>query len=268
MPQLVIIDDTTLLTEFRQYILACPQDDIIEAFVEQLGGKRLSKLVSTTFASSSIPETASPRAAGLRKLILERVTLFLHERQQTSKDVQYNEDWLRKNLAVREVTRIERVRLHKAPFAFSADGPSQQRVLTINKARFVKTSTASAAATAEKGTLLLRVASTLEDDFYEIAAALTRIILSKQKIHDTLLFMTLLQTSLRDLKRRGFNVDRIMNARKAEQEAVEKKQREERAEADLRRVQQAADMEKAAQPRESSMSLLYYRSADKACSIR
>ena len=101
----------------------------------------------------------------------------------------------------------------------------------------------------EKGTLLLRISSTLEDDYYEIAAALTRVILSKQKIHDTLLFMTLLQTSLRDLKRRGFNVDRIMNARRAEQEAIEQKQREQRAEADMRKVQQAAGMEKAAPPR-------------------
>ena len=107
--QLVVIDDTTLLTEFRQHILVCPQDDIIESFVEQLGGKRLSKLVSTTFVSSSIPEKTSFRAAALRKLILERVALFLHDRQQTSKDVTYNEDWLKKNLSVQEVSRIERV---------------------------------------------------------------------------------------------------------------------------------------------------------------
>jgi len=157
----------------------------------------------------------------------QRVALFLHERQQTSKDVRHSEEWLKGHLVVKEVTRIER-----------------QRILTLGQSRFVKTSTASAAATSEKGTLLLRISSNLNDlDYYEVAAALTGIILSKQKIHDTLLFMTLLQTSIRDLKRRGFNVDRIMNARRAEQEAVEQKRREERADADLRRITEQQRLE-------------------------
>lgn len=87
--------------------------------------------------------------------------------------------------------------------------------------------------------MLLRVSANMGTlDFYEVAAALTGHILNKQRIHDTLLFMTLLQTSLRDLKRRGFNVDRIMNARKAEQAALEQKMREERAEQDVRKLQE------------------------------
>ena len=126
----------------------------------------------------------------------------------------------------------------------------------MSQSRFVKKSTAFAAATMEKGTLLLRISSTLEDDCYEIAAALTRLILSKQKIHDTLLFMTLLQTSLRDLKRRGFNVDRIVNARKAEQEAIEQKQREERSEADMLRIQQNAGTNGNGPPRRSLASCM------------
>lgn len=31
---IVVVDDTTLVNDFRDHILACPQDDIIEAFVE------------------------------------------------------------------------------------------------------------------------------------------------------------------------------------------------------------------------------------------
>lgn len=146
--------------------------------------------------------------------------LFLHERSQASKDVRLSEDWLKKNLQVREVTRIER-----------------QRTLVFGPSRIVRSSPASAAATQEKGALLLRVSAAFQDlDYYEVAAALTRLILAKQKIHDTLLFMTLLQTSLRDLKRRGFNVDKIMNARKAEQEVWERKEREARLEAERQRI--------------------------------
>lgn len=69
--EVVIIDDTTTLNDFRENILACPQDDLVEAFVEQLGGKRISRLVTTNYSSSPVPEAASPRATGLRKLILE-----------------------------------------------------------------------------------------------------------------------------------------------------------------------------------------------------
>lgn len=68
---IVIIDDTTTLNDFREYILACPQDDLVEAFVEQLGGRRISRLVTTNYSSSPVPEKASARAESLRKLILE-----------------------------------------------------------------------------------------------------------------------------------------------------------------------------------------------------
>ena len=69
--EIVIIDDTTSLNDFREYILSCPQDDLIEAFVEQLGGRRISKLVNTNFSSTVVPEASSPRSVSLRKLVLE-----------------------------------------------------------------------------------------------------------------------------------------------------------------------------------------------------
>lgn len=150
----------------------------------------------------------------------QRVVLFLHERPQAGKDVRLSEDWLKRNLNVRDVTRIER-----------------KRTLLLGPSRIVRSSPASAAATQEKGSLLLRISAGFQDlDYYEVAAALTGLILAKQKIHDTLLFMTLLQTSLRDLKRRGFNVDRIMNARKIEQEALEQKERDARMEAERQKI--------------------------------
>lgn len=31
---IVVVDDTTLINDFREHILTCPQDDMIEAFVE------------------------------------------------------------------------------------------------------------------------------------------------------------------------------------------------------------------------------------------
>ena len=60
--------------DFSSHIISAPQDDLIEAFVEQLGGKRISKLVTTSYTSSTVPEKASQRALTLRQLILEVLT--------------------------------------------------------------------------------------------------------------------------------------------------------------------------------------------------
>ena len=45
--------------------------------------------------------------------------------------------------------------------------------------------------------------------------------------------MTILSTSLKNLARRGFNVERILSARKAEREAADERMRQERAQAQL-----------------------------------
>lgn len=178
----------------------------------------------------------------------QRAALFLHERQQTSKDVRFNEDWLKTHLIVKEVANIERVRPQIETFRLT-DVCEQQRILTLGVSRHVKTSPASAAATLGGSQLLLRVSSNMDSlDYYEVAASLTGLILNKQRIHDTLLFLTLLQTSLKDLKRRGFNVDRIMNSRKAEQEAQLQKERENRAQADLQRLREQEQTRKAVRP--------------------
>lgn len=54
--------------------------------------------------------------------------------------------------------------------------------------------------------------------------------------------MTILSTTLKNLKRRGFNVDRILNARKAEREAADQRMREERAQAQLKAAQALASL--------------------------
>ena len=54
-----------------------------------------------------------------------------------------------------------------------------------------------------------------------------KLVLTRQRNNDSLLFMTVLSTPLKQLKRRGYNVDRIINSRKAEREAADQRLREE-----------------------------------------
>ncbi len=67
--------------------------------------------------------------------------------------------------------------------------------------------------------------------------------------------MTLLSTSLRNLKRRGFHVDKILSQRKAEREAAEAKMREERLEAEERAAEEKATDAKLADWRKQVLSV-------------
>lgn len=104
-----------------------------------------------------------------------------------------------------------------------------------------------ASATAEltsNNDLLLYFTSSGIDDWFEVAVALCRFILSKQRVNDALLLMTLLSTPLKVLQRRGFDTSRILNSRKAER----RKQMEQQRDAGLQ-----AELAKPAQPSESDV---------------
>lgn len=52
---------------FQNDILACPQEDSIEAFAEALGASRISQLVTEHYRSIGEPDMGSKRAAELRR---------------------------------------------------------------------------------------------------------------------------------------------------------------------------------------------------------
>ncbi len=62
---------------------------------------------------------------------------------------------------------------------------------------------ASAMASLTQGRLVLHIAGNMEVDWFEVAFALTKHLLTRQKLPDVLLYMNVLSTSLRNLKRRG-----------------------------------------------------------------
>lgn len=226
--ELVIVDDAHSAMLFGSTIVACPQEDALESIAETLGAKKLSALVSERYRSQGdLGETA--RCAEVRRrewstlsseifeltcdgaVLVERTFLFLAERQQTSRnqnDLLHNPEWIKTHLVVREVQCV----LPSCPFAFVPDlSRSLELILTLTLPHLVKRHAGQATAFAQKapgknGGITLFIANSNELDYYEVAQGICRCILSRQRPNDALLLTTILSTSLKTLKRRGFNV--------------------------------------------------------------
>lgn len=171
------------------------------------------------------------RALEIKALVLERTPLFLFERKQMGRsEIKHDIDWLKQSLEVVEV---------------DGEGLKLTRILTFNQLRESNVQKSSAMAAMRNGKLILYLAMNLEIDWFEVADSISKFLLSRARLQEVLLFMNLLSTSLRNLKRRGFHVDKILAQRKAERNAAETAAREERVQSELRALEmkgKAADV--------------------------
>lgn len=95
--------------------------------------------------------------------------------------------------------------------------------------------------------IVLTLAMGMEPDFYDVSNALCTVLLKQPKIDDILMLESILRTPLMSLKKRGFNVDRILNAQREEHlrlKAEAQKEREREAEA-MAKAQSIAQSPKA-----------------------
>ncbi|GAA5899994.1 hypothetical protein JCM6882_007020 [Rhodosporidiobolus microsporus] len=220
---LAVNDEPAAFAVFQSDILACPQEDALEALAEQLGAHRISKLITEHYRTTGEADSGSKRATEMKRTVAERTFLFLSERRQQygKGELKHEPDWINKHLRVFEVRSIELVR-------------------TLNSPQGLKKTSAVASACAKaasNGDIELFVSQSIETDYFEVAMGLCKLLLSKLRPNDALLLLTILQTTLKNLKRRGFQVDRLINARKAEREAAEQRMREERLQAQLKAAQ-------------------------------
>lgn len=221
--EVVIVDDATSHMLFATELFVAPHEDLIEGLAEGLGAPRLSRLVEERYVAAGQIITDSSLCEEIKAIILERTPLFIFEKKQTAKnEIQRDGDWLKNNLQVVEVDG-RGLRLTR-----------QLRFGTLNVSNEQKS---SAMANLNKGKLVLYMASNLETDWFEVAMALSKHLLTRQRLQEVLLYMTLLSTSLRNLKRRGFHVDKILSQRKADRELAERQIRETRARAALEEAQ-------------------------------
>lgn len=202
--EIVIADDTYAHQAFGESLFAAPQEDVLEAFYLRLGSKRLSSLVKEEYQRTS--EFKHSAVAGdTRALILERLPLFLHEHTHARTRVPYS--WLTSNVnfVVRTYGKLSVTK----SLAFGSISRSQ------------KQDASAVAHRTGQGPIELWIAGNSQVDMYEVATSLNRILFDSPKANDSLLLMTIFSTDLKALKRRGYNVDRILRQQKAESQATE-----------------------------------------------
>ncbi|OCH90810.1 hypothetical protein OBBRIDRAFT_834709 [Obba rivulosa] len=205
--KVVIVDDPNALQLFGEVVYTAPQEDLLEGFYSELGSKRLSALIREEYRTGS--EVRGARGAQeIRSLILERLPLFLHEHTHARTRIAFT--WLNneKNFIVKTFSKIIVV---KTLFG------------DIRAARNQDV-TATARRQGSNGPVELWLSGVDQVDI--VATSMCRILFDSPKINDSLLFMTILSTDLRALKRRGYNVDRILRQQQLDREAAQASARE------------------------------------------
>lgn len=132
--------------------------------------------------------------------ILERAKLFLHEVRR--EETKHNYQWLQKHLTTNVVTSIE-----------------LKRTL-VAKPSIRHTEKLSAACEPQNGRHVLFITGG-KLNMYQISVAICRIILERPSQSHMITFEQFLSLSLVDLKRRGYNVDRILRLKAVEQRIAE-----------------------------------------------
>ncbi|WVW83952.1 hypothetical protein I302_105975 [Kwoniella bestiolae CBS 10118] len=195
-----VVDSVTMLQYFGQYILAAPEEHILEEFYHSLGARQLSSYVRRQYISDNPSTSPSDHAVALRRHVLERLTIFLAEARRKQSD--YSSDQLSKegNFTISEVREL------KVKYTYKNGRNEHHHYETLY-------------ATASRGrgkAIILTISTTAQMDDYDIASALCDILLKSPKADDALLLYSILSTPLMALKKRGFNVDRILNQQKEE----------------------------------------------------
>ncbi|KIL68939.1 hypothetical protein M378DRAFT_21839 [Amanita muscaria Koide BX008] len=197
--EIVIADDTQSLRVFGESLFMAPQEDLLEELYHRLGAQRLSLLVKEDYHHGAELETAT-LTNKIRSLILERLPLFLHERSASQLKLSFYSLSSDKSFVVKTFR-----------------GLYITKSLVLGSLRLSQKQDASAVAfRVPNGTACLWLSNIADLDMYEIAIGLTRLMLEKPNANDALLLTTILSTDLALLKKRGFNVERILKRRAAE----------------------------------------------------
>ncbi|EPQ50301.1 hypothetical protein GLOTRDRAFT_82416 [Gloeophyllum trabeum ATCC 11539] len=201
--QIIVADEINSYRLFGESIFTAPQEDLLEEFYLDLGCPRLSRLVREDYKTRGEIH-GSKMAAETRARVLERLPLFLHEHRHETLRITYN--WLNSdnNFIVRTFGKLVVTKSMK----YDNKLLSQERE-------------ASAAVKRDgNGPIQLWLAGNTQVDMYEVATSLCHHIFKNPRNNDALLFMTILSTDLKSLRRRGYNVDRILRQQQAEREAA------------------------------------------------
>ncbi|ESZ97148.1 hypothetical protein SBOR_2461 [Sclerotinia borealis F-4128] len=200
--KIVVVDDYNSYRLFKESLVCAPLEDRLEEFYLALGSANLSDIVQEDLRVGQ-PVTYQGDSAKLRKHILERSKLFLHESPR--ENVKRDSRWLEKNLTVQTVSDIQ-----------------VRRSLRGHNLSNTEKRTAACIQEPHQGLQLL-VTNTY--DTYQISLAMCKHLLARPQQQSYLTFESFLTLSLMQLRSRGYNVERILRAKAAEARIAEEERK-------------------------------------------
>ncbi|KAK0651802.1 hypothetical protein B0T16DRAFT_454222 [Cercophora newfieldiana] len=204
--QIVVLDDYISYRLFKQSLLCAPEEDVLEAFYMALGSETLGSKVQEDVKIGPHADRQDG-ALWLRKHVLERSKIFLHEYSKYKRDsIKRDEKWLEKNLQVQAVRSIALRR--------SLRGHGQSHV-----------EKRSAASVQNGSAWILYAAADGRPDMYQVGQAICQLLLARPSQQAYFFFEPFLKLDLLDLRARGYNVDRILRAKAAEARIAEEERR-------------------------------------------
>lgn len=204
---IVILDDFISYRLFKDHLKCAPEEELLESFYHALGSPTLSTTVQEDLRVGPHSEKQDS-AVWLRKHVLERSKLFIHEYAKYTRDaIKHDAKWLEKNLTVSAVRSL-----------------ALRRSLRVSGQ--THTEKRSAASSQTKAGWVLYVASeSSRPDMYQVGQAICQLILTRPSQQAYATFEPFLNLDLLNLKARGYNVDRILRAKAAEARIAEEERR-------------------------------------------
>ena len=204
---IVILDDFISYRLFKESLLCAPEDDDLESFYMSLGSATLGSRVKEDLWVGQ--RTRDQQGAEwLRKHVLERSKLFLHEYSKDKRDaIKHDPRWLEKNLQVSSVTSLGLRRSLRG----HAKSHQEKR--------------SAASSNTPDGWTLYVASEEDKPDMYQVGQAICQLLLNRPNQHAYFFFEPFLKLGLLDLRARGYNVDRILRAKAAEARLVEEQRR-------------------------------------------
>lgn len=201
--QVVVVDDYNSYRLFKESLICAPMDDKLEAFYMALGAQTLGGLVQEDLRLGQSAEKQIP-AVKLRNHVLERSKIFLHE--YSREDIKHDSRWLENNLTVQVVSAI-----------------SLRRSLRGHTLSHTEKRSAACTHERHKGWTLFITSGNY--DTYQISQAICRLLLDRPNQGAFVTFESFLNLNLYQLRSRGYNVERILRAKAAEQRIAEEERR-------------------------------------------
>ena len=221
---MVLLDDFATYRLFQSSLLVAPQEEALETLYSALETPWLSRLVEDDQRmGNSIRDQSA--AQKLQKLIVERCRLFLYD--HTADVIRHDAKWLEQNMAVKATEFLQVTRRLKG-----------------YRMQFVEKRTAALHRESKRDATLF---VTARYDLYEVSRAIMSLLLKRPRQQDYLALEILMESDLKRLKTKGYNVDRILRQKAAEARIADS-ERQKREEEQKRLAEEEAKLSKANTP--------------------